>query len=148
MNKLQYWITRLMQTPSERGAIIITCIVLMLVIPTIPNFKLLEVRYSEPSIGCEDPTVEELVSFLENDTVDTHQYINKLYTCVNFACDLLENANKCGYRGYFIVIDMGDNSFHAITMFNTTDHGEIYIEPQSDKVLYMEHFQIVEKILY
>jgi len=80
-----------------------------------------------------DPTYEEMINFVAADKTDQNQYTQN-YTCWNFAGDVKNNAFKAGYRCGFVYIEFPDSA-HGIVAFNTTNHGLIYIEPQSDDIV-------------
>lgn len=72
-----------------------------------------------------------LISFIENDTTNLHEY-SLSYVCVDFALDLLHNASLQNISSGFVILSYHESQEHAITCFNTTDDGIIYIEPQND----------------
>jgi len=82
----------------------------------------------------EDPTWEELKSFLLEDKTDTLRYIPNSFVCADFAMRLHNNAEKYGWRCYLVGIQLGPSddyptgASHAINAFNTTDYGWIYID--------------------
>jgi hypothetical protein len=80
-----------------------------------------------------DPTYQEMLDFIALDKTDENEY-SENYTCFHFTADVKSNAFKEGYRCGFVYILFSDSA-HAIVCFNTTDHGLIFIEPQSDEIV-------------
>jgi len=78
-----------------------------------------------------DPTYNETKDFILNDSTDLNEYIKGVYTCSNFAADVINNATgiriNCGVTLLYF-----NSSGHSIVCFNTTDKGIIFIEPQND----------------
>ena len=59
--------------------------------------------------------------------------------CIDFACDLQEEAAEQGIRSAVVSIDFPPGSYsHALIAFETTDQGLIYFEPQLDKRMKVE----------
>ncbi len=80
-----------------------------------------------------DPTYDELVKFIKEDTINENEY-NNTYTCLQFSLDLNKNAHNLGIRSGFVLIFF-DNCSHLLNCFNTTDEGIIYVEPQTDAIV-------------
>jgi uncharacterized protein YlxW (UPF0749 family) len=80
-----------------------------------------------------DPTYDEAIAFINSDKTDENGYTSD-YVCYDFTADFNSNAFQTGYRCGFVYIEFSDSA-HAITCFNTTDRGIIYIEPQNDEIL-------------
>jgi len=81
-----------------------------------------------------DPTYDEMDAFLESDQTNQNTYSYPDYVCYDFTADFIANALEAGYRCGFVYIEF-DESAHSIVCFNTTDHGLIYIEPQTDAIV-------------
>jgi len=81
-----------------------------------------------------DPTYQEMLDFLTTDQTDKNPYNETSYVCWNFASDVMNNAFKSGYKCGWVHLAF-PNSAHAIDCFNTTDHGLVFVEPQSDDVV-------------
>lgn len=88
-----------------------------------------------------DPSFTELMDFLADDKTDEIPYSRPDFMCHHFSLTLRENANKQGLRCAWVEVGsvpaeggMGLNYAHAITAFNTTDRGIIYIDPQDDSI--------------
>jgi hypothetical protein len=80
----------------------------------------------------QDPSFKEMMSFLQADRTDSKTYNRDNYNCVDFSAEVIANAARQKIRCGFINISFPDSG-HAIIVFNTTDRGVIYIEPQSDE---------------
>jgi hypothetical protein len=75
----------------------------------------------------------ELVSFLSDDHTNWNEYIPGKYVCLDFAIDLVENAEKRFIKAWIVGVDFSDNpDGHAFVAFETSDRGTIYVEPQGD----------------
>ena len=96
----------------------------------------------EPDRGyhnLRNPSYAELMDFLAADKTDEIPYSRPDFMCFHYSVTLRENANKQGFRcatviEYYVPIE-GDQyqHAHASNVFNTTDRGLIYIEPQNDQ---------------
>jgi hypothetical protein len=80
----------------------------------------------------DNPTYAAFKSFYQNDTTNTHPYVNVTYTCEQFARDFKANASSHGIRCAFIIIDLNNTNGHCINAVSTTNQGMVYIEPQND----------------
>lgn len=88
---------------------------------------------TETGYYLRDPTYAEAIAFINLDKTDQNEYTQD-YVCYDFTADFSANAVKAGYRCGFVYLIFVDGA-HAITCFNTIDHGLIYIEPQNDEVV-------------
>ena len=79
-----------------------------------------------------DPTYQELMDFLAADTTDANDYDLDSYVCSDFSADVKAHAMQQKFRCAFVLVIFTDSS-HAIVVFNTTDRGIVYIEPQTDE---------------
>jgi hypothetical protein len=80
-----------------------------------------------------DPTYAEAIAFVNSDRTNENEYTDD-YVCYDFTADFNTNAFQMGYRCGFVYIEFSKTA-HAITCFNTTDSGLIYIEPQTDEIV-------------
>jgi len=82
-----------------------------------------------------DPTYDQLLAFLRNDTTEQHPYVGQPfyiqgqyregnYVCSDFAETLHNNAEKAGIRSGYVSVNVN----HALNVFNTTDRGLIYVD--------------------
>ena len=82
----------------------------------------------------KDPTYQEVKAFIAADTTDMYQWVDDIYTSINFAFDIKVHALQQKIRcAYILIRYAGDLASHYIVAFNTTDRGLIYIEPQTDE---------------
>lgn len=85
--------------------------------------------------NADDPTWEELVSFLISDATDETLYVPGVYVCGAFAEDLHNNAEAAGIRAAWVALDFDGNSDgHAVNAFNTADRGLVYIDSTGEKL--------------
>jgi hypothetical protein len=79
--------------------------------------------------NAEDPTYDQLITFLKEDKTDEHSYINDQYICTEFAKTVHNNAERSGIKAAFIGCDFKEGGIgHAFNEFNTTDKGIVYID--------------------
>ena len=97
--------------------------------------KLAEASDGLPETSLKDPTTEELVAFLTEDTVDKKEYSND-YKSIDFALDLKQNAEKAGFNTALVVLIHPGKVFHFINAFKIAGDspGEklFFVEPQID----------------
>jgi hypothetical protein len=79
-----------------------------------------------------NPTYAELITFIEEDTTDTNDYLENPvigYVCADFAEDVHNNAEAAGIRAAWVSIQFEENGEgHACNAFDTTDMGLVYID--------------------
>ncbi len=77
-----------------------------------------------------NPTWNELLVFLYEDTTDKNLYVPDVYVCGGFAQDLHNNAEAMGIRAAFVVVHFYDENIdsHALNAFKTVDEGLVYID--------------------
>jgi hypothetical protein len=93
-----------------------------------------------------NPTWDELKIFLLKDDTDRLRYVEKKFTCGDFAKRLHDNSELAGIRAGIVAIEFQGGMLHAANVFNTTDKGIVYIDDTSgdfpwenyDKVGYIE----------
>lgn len=87
--------------------------------------------------GLVNPSYSELVQFIVEDHTDSKPYIeeNNRFVCTDFADTFINNFREDGYFSCLTVLSFNDGS-HAIVSVNTTDRGLIYVEPQTDSIIY------------
>jgi hypothetical protein len=76
-----------------------------------------------------------VVRFLANDPVDSYRFEENRYECRHFATDLNNNAELAGLRCGFALLCY-EKGQHALNAFETIDKGIIYVEPQTDEIVY------------
>jgi hypothetical protein len=78
-------------------------------------------------------TWKELNLFLSNDHTNWNKYIPEKYMCVNFAMDLVANAQKQNINAWIVGVSFDCSiAGHTFVAFNTVDKGVVWIEPQYD----------------
>jgi hypothetical protein len=81
----------------------------------------------------QNPTYQEMKTFLAQDSTNVNNYVEDQYVCVDFAAAVNNNAEAKGIRCAVVDIFYPDGYGHTIVAFDTTDRGLIYIEPQFDQ---------------
>lgn len=80
----------------------------------------------------QNPTYQEMKTFLAQDFTNTNTYNEDKYVCVDFAAAVNNNAEAKDIRCAVVDIFYPDGYGHTIVAFDTTDRGLIYVEPQFD----------------
>lgn len=88
----------------------------------------------ETSVVRRPHTFAEVILFLEEDNVNLNEY-GPNYVCRHFALDLRENAIKKSFSCAFVLAIKKDEC-HALVAFDTIDEGIIFVEPQTDEVMW------------
>jgi hypothetical protein len=88
----------------------------------------------EGEIVLRNPTYSEMEAFILYDLTDKHEYIPGEYECADFAADVVNNAAAAGWLCGFALLYFEEGQ-HAVVVFNTTDRGLIYIEPETDDIV-------------
>jgi hypothetical protein len=81
----------------------------------------------------QNPTYQEMKTFLAQDSTNVNNYVEDQYVCVDFAAAVNNNAEAKNIRCAVVDIFYPDGYGHTIVAFDTTDRGLIYIEPQFDQ---------------
>jgi len=89
-------------------------------------------------IDCKNPTYAEMLDFLTTDKTSDNKYITGEYVCWNFAMDVNNAAEIAGWRCGYCLVGFEDGRSHSIIVFDTTDRGLVYIDPQGDKEVSFE----------
>ncbi len=102
-----------------------------------PSITKQEIPYSKAS-GSEvclvnyknatDPTWDELIAFLQSDNTDEQPYLDASFVCADFAEMLHNNAEVSGIKAAYVGVDFVVGEGHALTAFNTTDKGLVYVD--------------------
>jgi hypothetical protein len=88
----------------------------------------------------KDPSLDDLTGFLNKDDTNKQKYTDE-FVCTQFTAMLISNALVAGWNCavvevlfcYYFLPIVG--SGHAMVAFNTTDHGTVFVEPQSDGIM-------------
>ena len=89
---------------------------------------------SEPMIlinyrDSTNPTYQELRAFIEKDRTDGYTYSEYSYVCGDFAEQVHNNAEARGVKAGVAFVSFKNNVVgHALNVFDTKDHGRIYID--------------------
>jgi regulatory protein YycH of two-component signal transduction system YycFG len=102
---------------------------------TISNINLLK---NQNKTELKDPTYNQVLSFIINDTTNENTYHDTDYNCVHFSTDVNNNAEEQDIRCAYVELILNNNYPHAIVAFNTTDKGLIFFEPQLDEIAQIE----------
>ena len=86
----------------------------------------------------QNPTYQEMKTFIAQDPTNANTYSEDKYVCVDFAAAVNNNAEAKGIRCAVVDIFYPDGYGHTIVVFDTTDRGLIYIEPQFDQEVKLE----------
>lgn len=81
----------------------------------------------------QNPTYQEMKTFLAQDTTDLNKYAPDEYICTDFAAAVNNNADTEGVRCAIVDVFYPEGYGHTIVAFETTDKGLIFIEPQFDQ---------------
>lgn len=76
----------------------------------------------------KDPTWNQLMEFLALDSTDDLIYDLNEFVCTGFAETLHNNAERAGIRVAYIGIRFTEDPGHALTAFDTTDKGLVYVD--------------------
>jgi len=115
------------------GAIIIIIGVILFFIGYSLGFEVLFGFFSTVAGNYQNPTYQEMVEFIHQDTTDGNQY-TVVYVCDNFAKDVIHNARDKGMRAGYVLLEEPYGSGHAIVCFETKDRGMYFLEPQLDYI--------------
>lgn len=80
-------------------------------------------------------TYQQVMDWLRKDKTDAVPYGDNNFTCVDYSAQVKSNAELDNIRCGFMYIWNLDGTAHAIVVFDTTDRGFVYVEPQFDWVI-------------
>jgi len=92
---------------------------------------------SSSEIVLKNPTFNEVKDFVIEDTTSRNKFILNQYECRHFATEVDNNAEAAGIRCGFVLLCYNRGQ-HAVIVFDTTDRGLVYIEPQTDAAIHPE----------
>lgn len=75
----------------------------------------------------KNPTWEELLLFLQQDTTNQIPYSYSSFVCADYAETLHNNAEKADIRVAYVSVELSDVE-HALNAFRTTDRGLVFID--------------------
>jgi hypothetical protein len=77
----------------------------------------------------QNPTWNQLMSFISADRTEQNMYIKDVYDCSQFSRDVHNNAEAAGIRAAEVQVTFNNQvSGHALNAFITTDYGLVYID--------------------
>ncbi|MBL7159013.1 hypothetical protein ISS85_00850 [Candidatus Microgenomates bacterium] len=76
----------------------------------------------------QDPTWEEVLEFLKNDSTDDKLYDLDSFVCTGFAEMFHNNAERAGIKTAYVGIVFSEGPGHVINAFNTNDKGLVYVD--------------------
>jgi len=86
------------------------------------------------------PSYAELLNFIREDKTDELKFIeeNNQFVCTDFANTFVRNFREKGFYSCTAILYFSKppNSSHAIVAVNTTDLGLVYVEPQTDDIIF------------
>jgi hypothetical protein len=97
------------------------------------NVNILEDKVKQK--GLVNPSYSELIHFIAEDTTNTKTYVKGKFVCTDFSNTFIANFRNKGYYSCLAELDFEDKA-HAIVAVNTTDRGLVYVEPQTDQIIY------------
>ena len=89
------------------------------------------------TIAVKNPTFQELRAFILRDPTNRNQFVLNQYECRHFATDVNNNAEAEGLSCGFVLLCYNRGQ-HSVVVFDTTDRGLVYIEPQTDAAIHPE----------
>lgn len=93
----------------------------------------------------QNPTYAEMQAFIASDKTDLRTYVPDRYMCHHFSTTVVRNANAQNMRAGYVLMTMDDGSNtwlgHAIVIFQTSDKGFYFLEPQLDAVFSMAEME-------
>jgi hypothetical protein len=79
--------------------------------------------------AAQNPTWNELISFLAEDQTEKHEYILDVYDCSQFSRDVHNNAEVAGIRAAEVQLWFRNkNAGHALNAFITNDYGLVWVD--------------------
>ena len=84
----------------------------------------------------KDPTYDQMMTFIQEDTTDLNIYNYPNYVCEDFARDVVNHAKEKKIRASLVCLNYDSQFYdaHSIVFFETTDKGAYFLEPQLDIV--------------
>lgn len=111
-------------------ALILMALILFVAIVHLSNYEAIEESYRAPQTP-----LDNLTTFLEDDTTSDGVYYWDDYHCVHFSVDLVDNLTVAGYNATPVVLATARPGLwsHMVVSVNL-DNETVYIEPQTDEV--------------
>ena len=100
-----------------------------------PTQVVREVQVSGNTTIPRQATHQEVVAWLKKDATNTMPYDEITFNCVDYGAVVKNNAELDGIRCGFVYIENEVGISHIIVVFDTSDNGMVYVEPQFDWIL-------------
>ncbi len=84
-----------------------------------------------------NPSFNQTLAFMQDDDTDNKNYSYWSFNCAHFSRDVNNNSEQQGLICGFVLIETSDAP-HALVVFNTTDEGLVFFEPQTDEIVNLE----------
>jgi hypothetical protein len=97
-----------------------------------------ELRRSDGFFEMYNPTRQEAISFIMTDRTSSKRYDDETFNCAHFSFEVKNNAEIEGIRCAYVFVALRGGVGHALVVFNTTDRGLLFIEPQSNEIVNLE----------
>lgn len=114
-----------------------------------------ELFLAEESLNlCHNPTYSQLIYFIEKNDLDDYDYSDYYwFDCDEYSYTLINDSRNRGFRAGQVTIypkkDFDDydedDVTHSIVVFNTSDRGLIFVEPQLDSTFTLSEFNKMQK---
>jgi len=87
-----------------------------------------------------NPTWNQLIAFISQDTTDQHPYNIQSFNCVNYATTVYNNAETSNIESAGVVLTLRNEPIgHAVDAFITSDYGLVYVDcTQKDTIARIE----------
>ena len=86
-------------------------------------------------VDLRNPTWWDMRGFLANDSSNATTYDLDFNNCVDYAIKVVNNAEAQGIRAGIVLLTYVTPPGHAIVVFDTTDRGLKFVEPQTDQTV-------------
>lgn len=82
------------------------------------------------------PTYKDIIKILSEDKTNEIPYVENDFNCIEFSFGLVKSLLERGIYSCITFIGFESNESHTLTAINTLDEGIIYVEPQTDRILF------------
>lgn len=100
--------------------------------------RVVELYESNEKYELHYPSSYEVMKFLYTDETSNKKYNDDTFCCVHYSLEINNKANSNGMVCGLVIVYLSGGESHAIIVFNTTDKGLLFIEPQSDEKVNLE----------
>ena len=99
------------------------------------ELKMVVVELEAQPLFNMNPTLKEVEEILRNDNTDRLIYRERVFDCKHFSFNLVNAFLKEKIHACVHLLEFDDGA-HSLVAVNTKDKGIIFIEPQTDKIMY------------